>query len=755
MIIRNLNPPPLPPRRLINEINLNSFSQALSNLSWNEVLNENSASLSFDIFLSTFNNLYELFFPIIQPRGNKKHLPINPYMSKSLLKCRLKKQSLAKKSRFNPTLDNKDKYIRYRNVYNKTLRTAKKIHYRGLIARAGKDSRKVWSILKNSMGISQKSNRIECLEVNGVQISDSILIANTFNNHFSSIGRNLTPQIPSTDKHFSEFLPPPNPNSFFQFPINIVTMRNTILSIKPKKSTDINGFSSFLLHRVADSIAFPLSHIFNNSIASGEFPEAMKISKTIPIFKSGSPLDPDNYRGVTITDSFSKTFERIQANRLMSFLEDNNFLYNRQFGFRPKFSTNQAILAVLNYISSNLKSGKLVINIMLDVKKCFDMLNHKILLKKLENLGIRGIALTWFKSYLSGRKQKVFLNGTNSDTLCDILLGVFQGSILGVILFLIFINDIFMVNNELISNLFADDDTVLGSADNIQDLIAKTNIDLRSLVQWYNANQLLIHPKKTKTLIFNGPRSKLDLNKTIFDELYLPIFIDMNNHNECDISKISPLKLTPNKDEDSARLLGFQVDEKLNLKCHFKLVYSKVARAVFTLNQMKNLLDLKHLKILYSAYVKSQIDYCSNLYCLASKSTINPIFMLEKRAIRILSGKGFRDHTLPLFKKEKILPIFESSRLNILKTMFDYRHNNLPSVFNNTWQLVLDNNPYEVRNANDFNVNIVVPSFLKDHHPLFVFPSTWNLLPDRIKDINNRKEFLSNVFEWLLDTLDY
>ena len=229
----------------------------------------------------------------------------------------------------------------------------------------------------------------------------------------------------------------------------------------------------------------------------------------------------------------------------------------------------------------------------------------------------------------------------------------------------------------------------------------------------------------------------------------------MNNHNECDISKISPLKLTPNKDEDSARLLGFQVDEKLNLKCHFKLVYSKVARAVFTLNQMKNLLDLKHLKFLYSAYVKSQIDYCSNLYCLASKSTINPIFMLEKRAIRILSGKGFRDHTLPLFKKEKILPIFESSRLNILKTMFDYRHNNLPSVFNNTWQLVLDNNPYEVRNANDFNDNIVVPSFLKDHHPLFVFPSTWNLLPDRIKDINNRKEFLSNVFEWLLDTLDY
>ena len=150
--------------------------------------------------------------------------------------------------------------------------------------------------------------------------------------------------------------------------------------------------------------------------------------------------------------------------------------------------------------------------ILLDIRKCFDMIDHEILFAKLSNAGVRGVALNWFKSYFAGRKQRVHVNGISSDNLCDILIGVLQGSILGVLLFLVFINDIGNATELLLSYLYADDNTCLCSADNLQDLQNITNSELNKLINWYNANKLLIHPAKTKTLLFNPSRTSLNLN---------------------------------------------------------------------------------------------------------------------------------------------------------------------------------------------------------------------------------------------------
>lgn len=743
------------PKRIFNNENINSFSHALSLNTWNIVLENESADIAYSLFFEIFSNLFELHFPLTQPRRNKNFTPLNPFMSRALLRCRSKKQLLAKKLKSFPSQFNKDSYNNYRNVYNKTIRHAKVMHYRRQIKDAGKDSRKIWGVLKNTMGVSKKSNKIDDIEIDGIRYSNNVDIANQLNFHFSSIGNRLTPDIPLTDKNFHDFLPQPFPRSFFLFPINALTMRDTIRSIKPKKTTDVNGISMYLLNIVADHISIPLTHIFNLSISSGVFPEGLKISKTIPIFKSGDPSNTDNYRGVSIVDQFSKPFERLISNKLLEYLEENNFFYNKQFGFRKGYSTNHAVLSVINFISKNLKEGKIVLGILLDIRKCFDMLNHEILLEKLYNYGVRGVPYQWFKSYFNGRKQRVFVNGVSSDTLCDILLGVLQGSILGVLLFLIFINDIFMVNSDFIAFIFADDNTSLGAGVDLEDLIHKANRDLARLLEWYNSNELLIHPLKTKTLIFHPPRYNIDLPLSINNELYLPAFLNMNNLGECDLTKISPLRLIPNNDEDSARLLGFHIDSNLNLKSHFKILHKKVSRAVFSLNQMKNLLDKKHLKLLYSSYVKSQIDYCSNLYTLANKGTLKPIFLLQKRAIRIICGVAYKEHTLPLFKAEKILPIADLCKFNALKFMFDYRNGVTPEVFNNVWSLVADFNPYPVRNGDDFFIDQVLPSYLKDHHPLFYFPFLWNNLPSRLKTINNKKEFASSLFEWIIENLNF
>ena len=759
--VKKSKPTP-PPRRIFNFANKASFERSLLSLSWQSVIEIDNPNLAYNEFHKIFHEIFELHFPLVEQRVNKKYIPMNPFMSRGLLRCRLKKQKLAILQKKNPSQTNTDNYINYRNVYNNLIVTAKKLNYRKLIREAGKNSKKVWSVLKSTMGIAQKDSRINYLNSNQGQINDNQGIANEFNFHFSNIGNNLTPLIPTTNKHFSDYLPPPSQRSFFLFPVNETLMKNTILSIKPKKSCDNNDISMNLLNSVATPISKPLTHIFNQSISLGIFPEELKVSRTIPIFKAGDPSNPDNYRSVFIIDSFSKPMEKIIAQRLRCFLEENNFFYSNQYGFRPKFSTNHAILAFLNFVSKNLNSGNLVLSIFLDIRKCFDMINHEILLKKLENYGIRGVPLQWFKSYFQGRKQQVFCNGINSETLRDILIGVLQGSILGVLLFLIFINDIFMANDDLISFLFADDDNGCVTDPDLETLISKTNIELDKLLQWYNSNLLLIHPGKTKTLLFHPPRTEPKLNKDIHGNFVLPIFLNMNNLNECNVSKISPLRLIPNNEENSAKLLGVQIDVKLNLKPHLKLVHSKISRAIYSLNQMKNLLDKAHLKLLYSSYIKSQIDYCSNIFMLASQASLKPIFLLQKRAIRIICGAGFRDNTLPLFKEEKILPINEIIEYNSLKFMFDYRHNNLPNSFNGTWPLNDDILPYALRNIYDFYREHLIAVYLKNH-PLYYFPNLWNSKLRELenetnidfKSIDSRKIFLSDLFDALIDNLEF
>ena len=308
-------------------------------------------------------------------------------------------------------------------------------------------------------------------------------------------------------------------------------------------------------------------------------------------------------------------------------------------------------------IYQKLNENKFVIAILLDIRKCFDMIDHEILFAKLSNAGVRGVALNWFKSYFAGRKQRVHVNGISSDNLCDILIGVLQGSIPGVLLFLVFINDIGNATELLLSYLYADDNTCLCSADNLQDLQNITNSELNKLINWYNANKLLIPPAKTKTLLFNPSRTSLNLNNDYLGQPYIEIFLNMNNLNECNITKITPLRLIPNADEKSARLLGIQIDANLDLKYHFELLHRKVSRAIFCLNQMKHILDKAHLKLLYNSYIKSHIEYCCNIFCLANKSYIKPILLLQKRAIRIICGANYRDHTQPLFKHEHILII--------------------------------------------------------------------------------------------------
>jgi hypothetical protein len=262
-----------------------------------------------------------------------------------------------------------------------------------------------------------------------------------------------------------------------------------------------------------------------------------------------------------------------------------------------------------------------------------------------------------------------------------------------------------------------------------------------------------IKNKKTKALLFGPPRTEQDLTKNDEGRTYFPVFLNFNNPGETNITKISCINLIPNPEESSAKLLGLLIDSKLNLKQHFIFLHTKVARANFSLNQMKHLLDKQHLLLLYNAYLKSNLEYCCPLFVLANKGTIKTISQSHKKSIRSICSAGFLDHTGPLFKQEGILPFDKLIEFNVARFMYKYRHGSQPDIFNGTWKKVSEMHDYPVRNADDFHIPYFRSMYLKSH-PLFSFPLIWNSLPRDIKESRTLKEFSSKMHSKLIEEIE-
>ena len=268
-------------------------------------------------------------------------------------------------------------------------------------------------------------------------------------------------------------------------------------SFKNKKSFSFDGISTNLIKASISEIAVPLSEVINLSLQTGIVPEKMKIAKIIPLYKSGDNQSYCNYRPISILPSLSKILEKTVYKRLTDYLNKYDILNTSQYGFRHGHSTSMALLDFVERIHEELDRKEYTIGVFLDLTKAFDTVNHNILLDKLEHYGIRGTPLLWFKDYLTNRKQYVHFQGTNSD-MFDITCGVPESTVLGPLLFLIYINDINAASCKLSFTLFADDTNIFNKNSNLQQLIRSTNEELSKLSLWFKANRLSLNITKTK-----------------------------------------------------------------------------------------------------------------------------------------------------------------------------------------------------------------------------------------------------------------
>ena len=357
-------------------------------------------------------------------------------------------------------------------------------------------------MLKETLGAGSQPSVAE-IKHNGHLIDDPTAVANAFNEYFVSIGPNLAKQIPIVpNRAIKDTLPDPNKQSMFLAPCTSVEINDIVKSLKNSKGVGLDGFSVQVIKKVIESISNQLVIIFNKSLEMGIFPDKLKLAKIMPVYKSDDRQLLNNYRPISVLPIFSKILEKIMYSRLENFIQKSNILCENQFGFREKHSTYMALLNIIDQISQQLDSKTLSLGIFIDLSKAFDTLDHNILLTKLETYGVRGIALEWFRSYLNNRKQCVDINGSRSS-LRTITCGVPQGSILGPLLFILYMNDIVRVSTIMKFVLFADDTNLLLHDTNLNNLIVNANIEIQKISDWLKINKLSLNIKKTHFILFH------------------------------------------------------------------------------------------------------------------------------------------------------------------------------------------------------------------------------------------------------------
>ena len=467
---------------------------------------------SFDKFTETIYTSFNNNCPLITKTIAEHSVLKENWMTKTLLnKSRLLQRTFRKVRKKDRGSLEYRKYCQERNEYNRLKRKMKLDYFTTLITQAKNNTQKMWAIVNSQLTTRNPPLKIpEVFKVNNVQIIGNENIANEFNKFFSKVGENTANGLPPATHSFEHFLTQ-SPQVEEDFTLTMTTpdeIVKIIDSLKNSNSCGADNISTKIIKAIKQIIALPLSELINFSFRVGQFPSSLKISIVKPVFKKGAQDNLGNYRPISLLSVTSKIFERAFANRLKTFLNSANILTQNQYGFRKNYSTIDAIAQLVGDIILAFEKNEQVVATMLDISKAFDTINHATLLTKLQYYGIRNTAANWLKSYLENRLQVVNVADKTSAVL-PVRTGVPQGSVLGPLLFVLYVNDIQNCLTSCKILQYADDTTIYFSGNAASD-IYKMNTDLDNLQDWLLANKLALSVNKTTSLVFHSRGSNLD-----------------------------------------------------------------------------------------------------------------------------------------------------------------------------------------------------------------------------------------------------
>ena len=477
-----------------DDTSLNNFMNELENLNIPAQLNSEpdaNPNNNYKIFSKAVNSAKEKHLPIKKTKFNRHKHKINKWITRGILKSintknKLYKQLVQTSTRNIDVYEHlKIRFIRFRNILRQSIKDAKKIYFQNIFTKFKHDIKRTWAVINESLHRKNKSISSRMFSHNGKTLEDPSEIANAFNEYFISIGPSLANQM-DKNNNFRKYLRNPSESCLHFEPITEHKTMRIIENLKNKTSTGIDGLSNQLIKMAKNVLVKPLTIIINQMIVTGIFPDQLKISKVIPLYKAKDQTILSNYRPIALLPSISKIFEYVLLEQITNYFLDNNMLSPQQYGFRSNHSTELAALNLVDELTYKLDRGTIPLNIYMDLSKAFDTLIHEILISKLKHYGVRGEAIDLIRSYLYQRQQLVEFNGCLSD-MRYIETGVLQGSVLGPLLFSIYINDLPSCSDMFKMIMYADDTTLLCDLSNDHDIETLLNNELCKITDWLQA----------------------------------------------------------------------------------------------------------------------------------------------------------------------------------------------------------------------------------------------------------------------------
>ena len=672
-------------------------------------LNSNS---KFDLFYDELERIYHSCCPIQTKEISTNRLK-KPWLSQQLLNDIHEKYEIFK--RYKIGLIQYDQFLNYKKELQKKIKIARKNYYLNKFETCRGDSSSTWKLTNNILGRKNKSKTPHTLLQDDDEITDKKEICNIFNRYFVNVGQNLADAIPNNNLDPLNYLGDRHLNSFCFLATTPQEVYNTIKKFDNKKSS-LNNVPIFIIKKISHIISPLLSDIFNHCINEGTFPDKLKMGRVTPLHKEGNLTDVSNFRPITSLSVFSKLFEKLVHKRMISFISRYNLIRPNQFGFQKNKCTSDAILEFLENVYDAFNENKHYLAIFLDFSKAFDTICHDILLKKLEHMGFRGPIHQWIKSFLLNRKQFVSV-GDRSSEILDTKMGVPQGSTLGPLFFILYINDMSNTIENLSIVHFADDSTLHTPLHRNMNIAPQINTKLSLVNNWLLANKLHLNMGKTKYMILNIKDKPPDLNLVIG-----------NSH----IGRTNVQKF-----------LGIYIDDKISFGEHAKKISTKLSRGVGLLRKMKQIVPRRVLKQLFYAFIYSRFTYGIICYGSAYQNQIQRVKNLIRRALKLVLNC---DTLTPEICKTERLFDFDTAykyfcSINMYRIIQLKNHDFLATKIL-SYQI---NHNHETRSVQNQNLNLPFYRLTKCQRS-FLYNGTniWNSLPLNIRtlqaDLNSFKK---------------